>query len=154
MVIHVSDPVAFHTPVDRYNEHYEELGAHPDWSFYGNEFPYSKDEILEQLYRVIAKHPNTIFVSTHMGNLAEDLGRVAGWLEQYPSMYVDIDARISELGRQPFTARKFMIKYQDRIFLEQIPLRILRLIRFTIDFWRPMMNILIQLKVTTFRGDG
>jgi uncharacterized protein len=30
-------------------------------------------------------------------------------------MYVDINARISELGRQPYTARKFMIKYQDRI---------------------------------------
>ena len=115
VVIHVSDPVAFHTPVDRFNERYDELGDHPDWSFYGEKFPYSKDEILAQLYRVIAKHPNTIFVSTHMGNLAEDLGRVAGWLEQYPNMYIDIDARISELGRQPYTARKFMIKYQDRI---------------------------------------
>ena len=30
-------------------------------------------------------------------------------------MYVDFDARISELGRQPFTARKFFLKYQDRI---------------------------------------
>jgi predicted TIM-barrel fold metal-dependent hydrolase len=115
VVIHVSDPVAFHTPIDKYNERYDELGAHPDWSFYGKKFPYSKDEILDQLYRVIAKHPNTIFVSTHMGNLAEDLGRVAGWLEQYPNMYVDIDARISELGRQPYTARKFIIKYQDRV---------------------------------------
>ena len=115
VVIHVSDPVAFHTPIDKYNERYDELGAHPDWSFYGEKFPYSKDEILDQLYRVIAKHPNTIFVSTHMGNLAEDLGRVAGWLEQYPNMYVDIDARISELGRQPYTARKFIIKYQDRV---------------------------------------
>jgi predicted TIM-barrel fold metal-dependent hydrolase len=28
---------------------------------------------------------------------------------------VDIDARISELGRQPYTARKFMIQYQDRV---------------------------------------
>lgn len=115
VVIHVSDPVAFHTPVDEHNERYDELGAHPDWSFYGEQFPYSKDEILAQLYRVIAKHPNTIFVSTHMGNLAEDLGRVATWLDTYPNMYVDIDARISELGRQPYTARKFMIKYQDRI---------------------------------------
>ena len=115
VIIHVSDPVAFHTPVDRFNERYDELGDHPDWSFYGDQFPYSKDEILAQLHRVIAKHPNTIFISTHMGNLAEDLGRVAGWLEQYPNMYVDIDARISELGRQPYTARKFMIKYQDRV---------------------------------------
>jgi len=115
VIIHVSDPVAFHTPIDKYNERYDELAAHPDWSFYGEEFPYSKDDILDQLYRVIAKHPNTIFISTHMGNLAEDLGRVAGWLEQYPNMYVDIDARISELGRQPYTARKSMIKYQDRV---------------------------------------
>jgi hypothetical protein len=30
-------------------------------------------------------------------------------------MLVDIDARISELGRQPYTARKFFLKYQDRI---------------------------------------
>jgi hypothetical protein len=28
---------------------------------------------------------------------------------------VDLDARISELGRQPYTARKFFLKYQDRI---------------------------------------
>ncbi len=115
VIIHVSDPVAFHTPVDRYNERYDELGAHPDWSYYGDEFPYSKDEILNQLHRVIERHPKTIFISTHMGNLAEDLGRVSMWLEQYPNMYVDIDARISELGRQPYTARKFMIKHQDRV---------------------------------------
>ncbi len=115
VVIHVSDPVAFHTPVDQFNERYDELGAHPNWSFYGDKFPYSKNDILDQLYRVIAKHPNTTFVSTHMGNLAEDLGRVSAWLDKYPNMFVDIDARISELGRQPYTARKFLIKYQDRV---------------------------------------
>src|SRR5690606_13291075 len=40
---------------------------------------------------------------------------VGTWLDAYPNFYVDIDARISELGRQPYTARDFMIKYQDRI---------------------------------------
>jgi hypothetical protein len=30
-------------------------------------------------------------------------------------MFVDIDARISELGRQPYTTRRFFLKYQDRI---------------------------------------
>ena len=30
-------------------------------------------------------------------------------------MYVDIDARISELGRQPYSTRRFILKYQDRI---------------------------------------
>src|SRR5205085_2811067 len=53
--------------------------------------------------------------NTHFGNNAEDLASVADKLEKYPNMFVDIDARISELGRQPYTARKFFLKYQDRI---------------------------------------
>ena len=36
-------------------------------------------------------------------------------LDRYPNMFVDIAARIGELGRQPRTARKFFDKYQDRI---------------------------------------
>lgn len=114
VMIHVSDPKAFFTPVDRHNERYDELGAHPDWSFYGDEFP-SKKEILAQRNRVIARHPNTIFIGAHMGTLPEELHIVANWLDLYPNFYVDIDARISDLGRQPYTARKFMIAYQDRI---------------------------------------
>ena len=35
VAIHVSDPIAFFTPTDRFNERYEELTNHPDWSFYG-----------------------------------------------------------------------------------------------------------------------
>lgn len=114
VTMHVSDPKAFFTPLDRYNERYDELGAHPDWSFYGDEYP-EKEDILEQRNRVFEKHPDTTFIATHMANLPEELGRVSMWLEKYPNMYVDINARISELGRQPYTARKFMIKYQDRI---------------------------------------
>jgi len=114
VMIHVSDPNAFFTPVDRFNERYDELAAHPNWSFYGDEFP-PKEEILAQRNRVIAKHPNTVFIGAHMGNLPEDLGKVSMWLSQYPNFYVDIDARINELGRQPYTARKFLIAHQDRI---------------------------------------
>jgi uncharacterized protein len=115
VMIHVTDPKAFHAgPIDRYNERYDELAGHPSWSFYADEFP-RKDDILEQRNRVIARHPNTIFIGAHVGNLPEELGRVAMWLEKYPNFYIDINARISELGRQPYTARRFMIKYQDRI---------------------------------------
>jgi len=114
VMIHVSDPKAFFTPVDRYNERYDELGDHPNWSFYGDDFP-SKEEILAQRNRVFARHPNTIFIGAHMGTLPEELHVVANWLDLYPNFYVDIDARISDLGRQPYTARKFMIAYQDRI---------------------------------------
>ena len=38
VAIHVSDPIAFFTPTDRFNERYEELNNHPDWSFYDHDF--------------------------------------------------------------------------------------------------------------------
>ena len=114
VVIHIADPAAFFTPLDRFNERWHELNSNPGWLFYGGENP-KRQDLLDQLHRVIAKHPKTTFVNTHFGNNAEDLASVAEKLDKYPNMYVDIDARISELGRQPYTARKFFLKYQDRI---------------------------------------
>lgn len=114
VVIHTSDPAAFFTPLDRFNERWHELNAHPDWLFFGDKYP-SRNELLEQRNRMIARHPNTIFMCAHMANNPEDLATVGKWLDTYPNMYTDIDARISELGRQPYTARRFFIKYQDRI---------------------------------------
>jgi predicted TIM-barrel fold metal-dependent hydrolase len=114
VAIHVSDPIAFFTPTDRFNERYEELSNHPDWSFYGGDFP-SNAELLEARNRVFARHPKTQFLVLHVGNFAEDLGNVSENLDRFPNMTVDIAARIGELGRQPRTARKFFEKYQDRI---------------------------------------
>lgn len=114
VAIHISDPVAFFTPTDRFNERYEELNNHPDWSFYGGDFP-SNAELIEARNRVIARHPKTQFVTLHFGNFSENLQNVSENLDRYPNMYVDMAARIGELGRQPFTARKFFDKYQDRI---------------------------------------
>ncbi|RPI24910.1 MAG: amidohydrolase [Acidobacteria bacterium] len=114
VMVHVTDPKAFFTPLDEYNERYDELMAHPDWSFYGEKYP-KKEEIINQRNRVIARHPKTIFIGAHVGNMPEELHTVGMWLDTYPNFYVDIDARISELGRQPYTARRFLIKYQDRV---------------------------------------
>jgi predicted TIM-barrel fold metal-dependent hydrolase len=114
IVIHIADPAAFFTPLDRFNERWHELNSHPDWLFFGDQYP-KRQELLDQLHRVIAKHPKTTFINTHFGNNAEDLAAVADKLDKYPNMYVDIDARISELGRQPYSTRRFFLKYQDRI---------------------------------------
>ena len=114
VVIHVADPAAFFTPLDRFNERWHELGDHPNWLFHGEQYP-SRDEILAQRNRAIARHPETTFICAHFGNNPEDLATVGKWLDTYPNMYIDPDARISELGRQPYTARKFFLKYQDRI---------------------------------------
>ncbi|MGI8961287.1 MAG: amidohydrolase family protein [Bryobacteraceae bacterium] len=114
VAIHVSDPIAFFTPTDRFNERYEELNNHPDWSFYDHDFP-SNAEILEARNRVFARHPKTQFIALHVGNFAENLENVSENLDRFPNMFVDIAARIGELGRQPRTARRFFEKYQDRI---------------------------------------
>lgn len=114
VAIHVSDPLAFFTPTDRFNERYEELNNHPDWSFYGRDFP-SNAQLLEARNRVFARHPKTQFVVLHVGNFSENLANVAENLDRFPNMTVDIAARIGELGRQPRTARKFFDKYQERI---------------------------------------
>jgi len=114
VAIHVSDPIAFFTPTDRFNERYEELNNHPDWSFYGHDFP-SNAELLEARNRVFARHPKTQFVVLHVGNFAENLANVSENLDRFSNMFVDIGARIGELGRQPRTSRKFFDRYQDRI---------------------------------------
>ena len=113
VMFHTADPDAFFTPIDRFNERYEELAAHPEWSFHGA--PVSKAELLAQRNRVIARHPKTTFVGAHIAESSEDLAAVSALLDQNPNLYVDISARAAELGRQPYTARKFFLKHADRI---------------------------------------
>jgi predicted TIM-barrel fold metal-dependent hydrolase len=112
--IHVSDPEAFFHPVDGSNERYEELTEHPDWSFYGPQFP-SKEALLAARDRMFAKHPHTTFVALHMANWPENLDYVSHLLDALPNVMVEFGAREAELGRQPRRAREFFLKYQDRI---------------------------------------
>ncbi|MCA9257772.1 MAG: amidohydrolase family protein [Planctomycetales bacterium] len=114
ILIHTADPAAFFLPVDRYNERWEELSRHPDWSFADPAFP-RREELLAARNRVIAKHPRTRFIGAHVANNPEDLAEVGKWLDAYPNLSVDIAARLAELGRQPRTARQFFLKYSDRI---------------------------------------
>jgi predicted TIM-barrel fold metal-dependent hydrolase len=50
-----------------------------------------------------------------VGCYAENLSWVGSLLDRCPNFYIDISARIGELGRQPYTARRFFIQYADRI---------------------------------------
>jgi predicted TIM-barrel fold metal-dependent hydrolase len=114
VAIHIADPEAFFLPTDRFNERFEELNNHPDWSFHGRDFP-SFQQLLDARNRMFARHPKTQFIALHVGHDAENLGYVSECLDKFPNMYVEIGARIGELGRQPRTARKFFDRYQDRI---------------------------------------
>lgn len=113
VAIHTSDPEAFFLPIDRFNERWEELHAHPNWSFNGKDFPSNRD-LQEARRNVMRRHPKTNFVCLHVAD-SEDLAYVTECLESHPNMNVDIAARIGELGRQPRMARKFFDRFQDRI---------------------------------------
>lgn len=114
VVIHVADPVAFFDPLNESNERWEELQAHPDWHFPSPPFPPFLS-ILEDLASLVERHPETTFIGAHVGCYAENLGWVGALLDRCPNFYVDISARIGELGRQPYTARRFFLQYADRI---------------------------------------
>jgi predicted TIM-barrel fold metal-dependent hydrolase len=114
VVIHVADPVAFFWPLDHTNERWEELQAHPDWQFPSPPFP-AFQTIITGLANLVLRHPQTTFIGAHVGCYAENLAWVGLLLEQCPNFYVDIGARIGELGRQPYSARRFFLKYADRI---------------------------------------
>ena len=114
VLIHVADPVAFFTPLDRCNERWDELHLHPDWGFYHPQYPTFMD-LMGQQANLLAKHPNVTFQSAHVASYAENLRWVGELLDAYPNLNVDISERIAELGRQPYTAHDFLIKYQDRV---------------------------------------
>jgi predicted TIM-barrel fold metal-dependent hydrolase len=112
--IHVADPEAFFHPIDATNERYEELIEHPDWSFYGPQFP-SMEELMKQRDHMFSKHPKTKFVALHFGSWPENLNFVEQTLQKYPNVMIEFGAREGELGRQPRQARRIFMKYSDRI---------------------------------------
>jgi predicted TIM-barrel fold metal-dependent hydrolase len=123
VMIHVADPIAFFDPLDAANERWEELRSHPDWHFWPTRprtepdapgFP-PFDELIDGLEAVVVRHPGTTFIGAHVGCAAEDLARVTAILERAPNFHVDLAARIAELGRQPLTARAFIVRWADRV---------------------------------------
>ena len=114
VIMHTADPGAFFEPITPSNERFFELNVHPNWSFAGPEFP-SRKELHEARNRAIGKHSGTTFIAAHFGNDGEDLKELGGWLDLYPNLVIEFASRINELGRQPYSSRRFFEKYQDRI---------------------------------------
>lgn len=113
--IHTGDPAAFWDPVSPDNERYAELAAHPGWSFADPEYP-SREALLSQRDRLLELFPETTFVGVHFGNNPEDIDYVDRVLSTYPNFYVDIAARVPEIGRHdPESVRELFVRHQDRI---------------------------------------
>jgi predicted TIM-barrel fold metal-dependent hydrolase len=115
VAIHVGDPKAFWQPATPDNERWDELQAHPDWSFHASGVP-SWQAIYDAFERRVARHPKTTFIAVHFGDDPEDPDNVARMLDRYPNFFLDTAARVPEIGRHPQDKmRRFFQKYQDRI---------------------------------------
>jgi len=71
---------------------------------------------VESRDRVLEKYPNLRVVGCHLGSLEYDVDLLAGRLDKYPNLAVDMAGRIVHFQAQDREkVRRFIIKYQDRL---------------------------------------
>jgi len=116
VLIHTGEPVAFWSPVDKYNERWLELQQFPNRRRTDPKFA-SFEQTMSEQWNMFRKHPKTTFIAAHLAWLGNDLGRLGKLLDELPNVYTEIGAVLHELGRQPRTARAFLVKYQDRVLM-------------------------------------
>jgi predicted TIM-barrel fold metal-dependent hydrolase len=112
VLIHTADPAPFWSPRDSLNERWLELKQRPRRM---RPTEPSFETLMGEQFDLFEKHPNTNFISAHMAWMANDLGGLSELLDRYPNMYVEMGAVVAEIGRQPVTARQFLIDYQNRV---------------------------------------
>jgi predicted TIM-barrel fold metal-dependent hydrolase len=113
VLIHAADPKAFWQPIDEKNERWLELKLHPGRRH--DTDPIKWETVIAQQHNIFKKHPNTKFINAHLGWYGNDLKKLGQLMDQFPNMYTEIGAVISDLGRQPRAAKAFLTKYQDRV---------------------------------------
>ena len=115
VAIHIGDPKAFWKPPTPDNERWDELRAHPEWSFHGPGIP-AWQALYDAFERLVARHKKTTFIGVHFGNDPENPTNVGRMLDRYPNFFIDTAARVPEIGRHPQDKmRRFFTKYQDRV---------------------------------------
>jgi len=103
LLIHVADPDTYFTL------HYQDITK------YG-----TKDENLLQLENVMQRHPKIKFQIPHFGAQPEihRLPNLSRWLDNFPNIVIDTASSrwmARELSKNSEKARKFLIKYANRI---------------------------------------
>jgi len=114
VLIHTADPQEFFQPLTYQNERWLEMSLYPDRRYPPERFP-TFETLMGERDRLFKKHPKTTFIAAHMGWHANDLARLARMFDEMPNVYGEVGAVLYDLGRQPRTARDFMVKYQDRV---------------------------------------
>jgi predicted TIM-barrel fold metal-dependent hydrolase len=114
VLIHTADPQEFFQPLDLQNERWLEMALFANRRFPPDRFP-SFEQLMAERDRLFAKHPKTTFIAAHMGWHANDLARLGRMFDEMPNVYGEVGAVLYDLGRQPRTAHRFLVEYQDRV---------------------------------------
>jgi predicted TIM-barrel fold metal-dependent hydrolase len=112
--IHTAEPQEFFQPLDMHNERWLELALFADRRNY-QPGQVSFEQLMTERNNLFKKHPKTRFIAAHFGWHANDLGRLAKLMDDYPNVVTETGAILYDLGRQPRAAHDFFVKYQDRI---------------------------------------
>ena len=113
--IHTADPAEFFEPIDYQNERWLELALFSGRRYNDRSRYPAFEELMAERDRLLARHPNTIWVLAHLGWHAQDLARLGRMFDAMPNLHAEVGAILYDLGRQPRFAREFFIKYQDRL---------------------------------------
>jgi predicted TIM-barrel fold metal-dependent hydrolase len=116
VLIHVAEPSAFFDPWDYTNERWQELKEFPGRARPPAKYP-PFETLMAERNHLFSKHPKTNFIVAHLGFHGNDLERLGKLFDANPNVYVDIAAVLAELGRQPYSAHDFLVKYQDRVLM-------------------------------------
>jgi len=109
--IHMADHPSAWEPPDHTQER---PPAFQRFNQYEHNVP-SHAEVLKIRDRFLKRHPENIVILCHLSNQGHDLAELSEMMEAFPRLYLDMSARLYELGRQPRAAAKFMTRYKDRI---------------------------------------
>jgi len=112
--IHTGDPAEFFEELDYTNERWLELALFPNRRYPQDRYP-SFAQLVRERDNLFRRHPNTTFVTAHLGWQANDLATLGRLLDELPNVYTEVGAVLYDIGRQPRNARDFFIRYQDRI---------------------------------------
>jgi uncharacterized protein len=116
VLIHIAEPSPFFDPWDYQNERWEELREFPQRARPPSKYP-AFETLIAERNRMFAKHPRTNFIAAHLAFHGNDLERLGKLFDANPNVYVDIAAVLAELGRQPYSAHDFLVRYQDRVLM-------------------------------------
>lgn len=114
VLIHSGAPKSFWEPMDKKNERWLELKTYKSRRYSNYDLP-SWEQVITEQHNMFSKHPNTTFINAHFGWHGNNLKKLSGIMDKFQNMHIEFGAVIAELGRQPLTAGKFFVKYQDRI---------------------------------------